>query len=312
MVNAAIEIQGLEKTFRTGLRRRRAQALCGLDLRVEPGELFGFLGPNGAGKTTTIKILVGLLRASAGRAELFGLPVSEPRARARVAYLPELPDFYDYLTPGEFLRHVGQLQGLAPGLLARRVPEILARVGLEPGERRAMRKFSKGMLQRVGIGQTLLGDPDLLIWDEPMSGLDPLGRRWVKDLLLELGQQGKTVFFSSHILAEAEAICSRVAFIHRGRLVRQGPLAEVLQEESGGFEIVLEGQAALGDPAVVELGGEARAAGPDCQILLPAGRPPEPLLAHLAAAGGRVRSAQRRHRSLEDVFVEQLGARKEG
>ena len=312
MSTHAISIQGLHKTFRTGLRRRRSLAVRGLDLQVAPGEVFGFLGHNGAGKTTTIKILVGLLRADAGRAEIFGVPVGHPEARRRLAYLPELPDFYDYLTPGEFLLHVGSLTGLEPGALRRRVPAVLEEVGLDPNERRAMRKFSKGMLQRVGIAQTLLADPDLYIWDEPMGGLDPFGRRWVKDLLLGLARRGKTVFFSSHVLAEAEAICHRVAILHQGALVDQGAMQELLQRQVGGWEITVEGRALLGDAQLAGFGAEVQEAGPDVLVRLPPERRPEELVAHLIGRGHRLGGVQRQHRSLEDVFLARVQPRGEG
>jgi ABC-2 type transport system ATP-binding protein len=311
-MSVAIQMRGLHKTFRVGLRRRPTAALRGLDLEVGAGEVFGFLGPNGAGKTTAIKILVGLLRADRGEALLFGTPATEVAARRTLAYLPELPDFYDYLRPGELLRHCGRLSGIPAADLRRRVPELLSRVGLSPDERRPIRKFSKGMLQRLGLAQTLLADPQLYILDEPMSGLDPLGRRWVKDLILELGRQGKTVFFSSHILSEAEAVCHRVAFIHQGQVVAQGALAEVLRGQGAIWEILLAGEGARADAEVARLGGRVEPSGPDSLLSLPPGQTPEGVLPVLLARGHRLLSVTPRHASLEEAFIRIITQRKEG
>jgi ABC-2 type transport system ATP-binding protein len=306
--NSIISIQGLTKSFKTSFRRKRAWALRGLDLKVAQGEVFGFLGPNGAGKTTTIKILVGLLRADAGEAFLFGQPVIDARVRRRIAYLPELPDFYDYLTPTEFLFHCGRLSGVDAHTLSSRVPNVIATVGLDPNDRRQLRKFSKGMLQRMGIAQTLLADPDLYIFDEPQTGLDPIGRRWIKDLILDLGKSGKTVFFSSHILAEVEAVCDRVAFLHHGRLVAQGSLAEVLKTETGMWEILVEGPAARTDQNLAPLGFAVRASGPDTILSLPQQRRPEAALSQLIERGYRLRSVSQQQTSLEDVFLKALSS----
>ncbi len=303
-----INIRGLTKSFRTGFRRTRTEALRGLDLTVSPGEVFGFLGPNGAGKTTTIKILVGLLRPDQGTAFLFGQPVTDVAVRRRIAYMPELPDFYDYLTPAEFLFHCGRLSGIDTHTLGSRVPEVIATVGLDPNDRRQLRKYSKGMLQRVGIAQTMLANPDLYIFDEPQTGLDPIGRRWVKDLILDLGKLGKTVFFSSHILAEVEAVCDRVAFMTNGRLVAQGSLAEVLKTETGVWEILIEGQAARTDQSLAPLCLALRESGPDTILSLPQQTRPEAVLPQLIERGYRLRSVLQQHTSLEDVFLQALAS----
>ncbi len=301
--SAAIEIRGLCKSFRTGIRRKKTDALRGLDLEVAPGEIFGFLGPNGAGKTTAIKILVDLIRADAGESRIFGRSSRERAAREKLAYLPELPNFYDYLNPQELLMHLGQLSGLGGRTLRKRVPELLERVGLQADEKRSLRKFSKGMLQRAGIAQAMLADPDLYILDEPMGGLDPLGRRWMKDLIAELGRRGKTVFFSSHVLAEAEAVCDRVAFIHHGRLIAQGALAELLAEGEQRWEIVVQGEAVRQDTALCVLGEKVSPSGPDTVFSLGAGQDHQLLLRALIEKGHRVISVTRVHASLEDLFV---------
>jgi ABC-2 type transport system ATP-binding protein len=305
----AIKIESLVKTFRTGLRRKRTEALRGLNLEVARGEVFGFLGPNGAGKTTAIKILVGLLKQNSGQAYLFGRSIRDPQARRKVAYLPEMPDFYDYLNPVEFLKHCGQLSGLSNQQLAKKTPELLEKVGLNQGEKRPLRKFSKGMLQRVGIAQAMLTDPDLYILDEPMGGLDPLGRRWVKELILELGRAGKTIFFSSHILAEAEAVCDRVAFLQNGSLIAQGSLREVLQAYGGSWEILIAGQNVNKDEKIMAMTSSARQVGEDILLSPAAEIEMKQLLEALLAKNYQVQSVNRHHVSLEEVFIRKLDSK---
>ncbi len=302
----AVHVSALCKSFRTGLRRKRTIALRGLDLDVSEGEIFGFLGPNGAGKTTTIKILAGLLRPDAGRISLFGRSPRDARARRRMSYLPEQPDFYDYLRPAEFLTHCGRLSGMDPALLRQRVPELLDKVGLDPQERRQLRKFSRGMLQRVGVAQVMIADPDLYILDEPMGGLDPLGRRWIKDLIIDLGRAGKTVFFSSHILSEAEIVCDRVAFLDRGRLIAQGRLDELLATSVGTWEIVVAGHDCGGDEEIAASATSILPLGSDTKISVEGEDQPNRLLRLLLSRGRRIVSLNRQHSSLEDVFVRTL------
>ena len=269
MNTTAIQIRSLKKTFRTGFLRKEMQALRGLDLDVPQGCLFGFLGPNGAGKTTTIKILVGLLRPDAGEAALFGQPVQRVAARKRISYLPELPDFYDYLNPVELLVHCGHLSGLDRKKTLAKIPALLERVGLDPADRRQVRKFSKGMMQRLGLAQAMLPDPELLILDEPLTGLDPLGRRFFKDLILDLGRQGKTVFFSSHVLADAQAICHSVAFLQKGKIITQGSLSALLKQHADTWEILVDGMAVRDDAEVKRLAADIQPAGEDT-LLIPA------------------------------------------
>ena len=207
----AISTQDLGKIYRVGFFMRRVEGLRDLNLTVNPGEAFGFIGPNGAGKTTTIKILMGLHTATSGTAEIFGTPVTDARARQRVGFLPERPYFYEHLTAREVLHFYGQLFDMDAGLRRERVELLLERVKLARFADVTLAKYSKGMLQRVGLCQALLHDPDLIVLDEPMSGLDPVGRALVRDLILEQRDAGKTVFFSSHILSDVEAICDRVA-----------------------------------------------------------------------------------------------------
>src|SRR6476469_9410018 len=215
----ALQTFDLTKDFAVGFWRKRPyRALDRLTLDVASGEAFGFLGPNGAGKTTTLKLLMQLVYPTAGRAEILGRPVGDVAMRRRIGYLPENPYFYDYLTADELLHYLGQLFGYAAAERRARVNAMLDRVGIGAERRLQLRKFSKGMLQRVGIAQALLNDPEIIFLDEPMSGLDPLGRRDVRQLILSLRDQGRTVFFSSHILADAEELCSRVAVVAKGRL----------------------------------------------------------------------------------------------
>src|SRR5580698_10714828 len=225
----ALATRDLTKDYAVGFWRKRPyRALDRLTLEVEPGEVFGFLGPNGAGKTTTLKLLMQLVFPSSGHAEILGRPLGDLSMKRRIGYLPENPYFYDHLTAEELLVYFAALFGYRGTGRRARVSRLLDEVGLGAERRLQLRKFSKGMLQRVGIAQALINDPDLVIFDEPMSGLDPLGRRDVRSLILRLRDRGCTVFFSSHVLSDAEALCSRVAILAKGRLVATGRLNEML------------------------------------------------------------------------------------
>jgi ABC-2 type transport system ATP-binding protein len=224
----ALDLQGLTKVYRAGLNRRRAAALDGLDLRVDEGAIYGFVGPNGAGKSTAIKMLVGLIAPTRGEARIFGRSIREASSRDVVGYLPENPSFHDFLRPMEVLAYLGRLSGMREPELSRRSRALLEEVGLAEAADLTVRKFSKGMVQRLGLAQALLHDPPLLILDEPMSGLDPIGRKDVRDLVTGLRRRGKTVFFSTHILPDVETICDRVGMLARGKLVAEGPIRELL------------------------------------------------------------------------------------
>ncbi|HEY3197408.1 MAG TPA: ABC transporter ATP-binding protein [Nitrospirales bacterium] len=244
-----LKTEALCKQFKVGFWGRPVTALERLDLEVHTGEIFGFLGPNGAGKTTTLKILMGLIYPTSGRAWILGHKVGEVAMKQQVGFLPESPYFYDYLTAEEFLRFYGQLFGLGGQVLSERITQLLHTVGLSDARTLQLRKFSKGMLQRVGIAQALINDPHLVILDEPMSGLDPVGRKEIRDLILQLKMQGKTVFFSSHILHDAEVLCDRVGILIKGRLVALGKVTELIGAASTqSVEIVVEGL----DPEGVE------------------------------------------------------------
>jgi len=239
----AIEITNLTKDYEVGFwRKRKVRALDALSLTVEAGQIFGFLGANGAGKTTTLKLLMRLIFPTVGTARILGHDISDIRMHERIGYLPENPYFYDYLTAREFLNYCGQLFGLEGSIRRRRTDELLARVNLETRSwDRQLRKLSKGMLQRVGLAQALINDPEIIFLDEPMSGLDPAGRREVRDLIASLRMQGKTIFMCSHILSDIEILCDSVAILKTGRLAHAGSLDELRNRESHLVEITATG-----------------------------------------------------------------------
>ncbi len=231
-----IVINQLQKLFR-GKRGAKVEALRGISLTVGQGEVFGFLGPNGAGKSTTIKCLMGLIAPSGGNGTIDGEPIGSKAARSKVGFLPENPAFYDFLTAQEYLDFVGKVCGMSRQRLAERSEQVLHKLELWEARKRPIRSFSKGMVQRVGIAQALLHEPDIYIFDEPMSGLDPLGRALVKDIILELKEAGKTVFFSTHILDDVEKICDRVAIILKGEVQYLGEVEDILLGGISGYQI---------------------------------------------------------------------------
>jgi ABC-2 type transport system ATP-binding protein len=236
----AIAMENLVKTY-TGKKRARVEALKGITLSVGAGEVFGFLGPNGAGKSTTIKCLVGLIRPSSGSARIKGVSSSEVESRRAIGYLPENPAFYDYLSALEYLTFVGKSFGMPAELLSSRCDEVLRQLDLWESRKRAIRGYSKGMVQRLGIAQTLLHDPDLYILDEPMSGLDPIGRALVKDIILDLKKRGKSVFFSTHITSDVESVCDRVGIILDGELQSVERVETIMAEGVLGYTLTLRG-----------------------------------------------------------------------
>jgi len=301
---SAIEILGLTKTYHVGFWRKKAKcALKPLHLSVADGEIFGFLGPNGAGKTTTLKLLMGLVFPSAGSAYILGMKNTDPAVKAKIGFLPEQPYFYDYLTASELLDYYGQLSGVAPKERRRRIGEVLSRVGLHDVGNLQMRKFSKGMLQRVGIAQAILHDPKVLFLDEPMSGLDPIGRREVRDLMEELKQAGKTIFFSTHILSDAEALCDRIAIIHLGELRGVGAVADLTSSVESKVEFVWKGSTlpASLKPLVMEY----HVSGDMIRALVPEHRQ-EATLEALRRERLPIISLTPVRTSLEDYFVNQL------
>jgi ABC-2 type transport system ATP-binding protein len=232
----ALELSNLSKRFRTSWGKR-VEVLRQVGFSVSQGTVYGLLGPNGAGKSTTLKIVLGLMKPSTGDGRVLGEPLGSVAARKRIGYLPESPYFYDYLSAREFLDTCASLTGVPREHRRSRIDHTLERVGLDPGSKLRLRKYSKGMLQRIGLAQAILHDPDLLILDEPMSGLDPIGRRQVRELILDLKREGKTILFSSHILSDVEALCERVGILVKGELRREGRVADLLGETEHRYEI---------------------------------------------------------------------------
>lgn len=307
-MTAAIETDALTKDFLVGFWRPRPyRALDALTLSVRPGEVFGFLGPNGAGKSTTLKLLMQLIYPTSGSARILGQPAGDVRVRQRIGFLAENPYYYDYLTAEEVLAYFARLFGYRGADVAARVTRVLDEVGIASERRMRLRSFSKGMLQRVGLAQALINDPELLFLDEPMSGLDPLGRRQVRDLILRLKQRGCTVFFSSHILSDAEQLCNRVAILAQGRLVATGALSEMVAFEQTGWELVV---ANLSDAQQSSLQGTARGitalADGRFMVVLPPDASPERILGELSAGGARVVSLHPVRETLEDFFIRQV------
>ena len=306
----ALATSDLSKDYPVGFWRPRPyRALDRLNLEVEPGEVFGFLGPNGAGKTTTLKLLMQLVFPTSGRAEILGKPLGDLSVKRRIGYLPEHPYFYDYLSAEELLGYFAALFGFSGRERRDRVNRLLDEVGIGAERRLQLRKFSKGMLQRVGIAQALINDPELVIFDEPMSGLDPLGRRDVRALILRLRDRGCTVFFSSHVLSDAEALCSRVAIMAKGRLVTSGRLTEMLAFQVRGWDLVAAGVSpALLAALSPRARGVTRIGDGRYHFELPLEMPADRIVHEVAAAGGQLVSLNPVRDTLEDFFVKQISA----
>lgn len=304
-----IEIENLTKDYETGFwRKTKVRALDGLSLSVEPGQIFGFLGGNGAGKTTTIKIMMSLMFPTSGSVRILGRGPADLAMRAKIGYCPENPYFYDYLTAMELMSYFGRLLGLDAASTRARTEELLRQVGLEERDwSKQLRKFSKGMLQRVGLAQSLLNEPEVVFMDEPMSGLDPIGRREVRELIASLREKGVTVFMSTHILSDIEALCDNVAILRKGRLAATGKLGDLLANhgESQIFEVSVKGVTAeavgagLSTIAGVEISPEPSG------VLIRVGDEldVDRVLAVTRSAGGKLVSVQPVRQSLEELFV---------
>src|SRR4051794_10833436 len=303
----ALEIAELSKTFSVGFWKKRPRCvLKPLNLSVEQGEVFGYLGPNGAGKTTTLKILMGLIYPTTGTARIFGHSIDQPEAKLNIGFSPEQPYFYDHLTAQELLEYYGQLSAIPARERSRRAASTLERVGLKDVDRLQLRKFSKGMLQRVSLAQAILHDPKFLFFDEPMSGLDPIGRREVRDLIQELKDEGKTVFFSTHILSDAETLCDRVSVLNKGELRGVGVVRELLAESKKNVEILWHGGAARAE--LEALGAKIRISGEMTHAVLPHDKL-NPALDALRKNNARIESVNPIRHTLEEFFVQKLEAK---
>jgi ABC-2 type transport system ATP-binding protein len=303
-----VEVDGLRKTFVRGLLRRKTEALRGVTFHVEQGEIFGFLGPNGAGKTTTIKVLMGLIFADAGAAKLLGAPAGAREAKQRVGYLPENPYFYDYLSVTELLDMIGRLHGLSRAERRRRTDELIVTVGLSASAKRPLRSFSKGMLQRAGLAQALIGDPELVVLDEPMSGLDPIGRKEVRDIIVSLRERGKTVFFSTHILSDATLLCDRVAIVVGGEIRDTGPLGALLDPKIDAVEVLWDGDDALA-AAVASAAEGTHARTSEGRVARTADlAQANAAVAAIVAGGGRILHVVPHREGLEEHFVSRAAA----
>ena len=302
-MSAVVEVSDLRKTYRKAFSGKTVEAVSDISFRVEEGESFAFLGPNGAGKTTAIKMLTGLIRPTSGTAKLFGNLVPSPPTMRDVGFLPENPYVYPYLTPREFVTMCAHLSGVAQSEVDARVEKTIVRVGMEDAIDREVRKLSKGMTQRVGLAAALVHEPKLLILDEPMSGLDPVGRKDVRDLILEERRLGRTVFFSTHVLADVEMLCSRVCILRKGKVAVLGKLSELLRDDARHAEIALERVTVnlldelrthglkpheVADGVVVEVAGDALA---------------RTVCEKAWMAGATVRSISQKRETLEDLFV---------
>ncbi|WNG20106.1 ABC transporter ATP-binding protein [Cystobacter fuscus] len=307
-----IEIRELSKTYRLGFfMNRQVRALQSLDLKILPGQVYGLLGPNGAGKSTTIKILLNLVQATSGEARLFGLPPRDREARRRVGYVPENPAPYEYLTGREFVTLAGRLTGMSGKELDARVEQVLGMVQMTRAASLQIRRYSKGMVQRVALAQALVSKPSLLILDEPTSGLDPVGRRQIRDLILEERHRGTTVLFCTHIIPDVETLCDRVAVLVGGRRVREGSVSELVSSQATHMELTVEG---VPLERIQTLGFELERAQTLEQrvILRVRDVDSQPLLKRLLELNGRVTQLQPTRFSLEDLFLRALEEARQG
>ena len=300
-----IEVQKLTKDYEVGFaRKRKVRALDGLSLTVEAGHIFGFLGANGAGKTTTLKLLMRLIFPTAGTARILDRDISDVSMRARIGYLPENPYFYDYLTAREFIDYCGQLFGFDKSMRARRTDEVLTRVNLDKKSwDRQLRKFSKGMLQRVGMAQALVNDPEIVFLDEPMSGLDPVGRREFRDLIASLNSEGKTVFMCSHILSDIEVLCDSIAILKGGKLAHAGTLEELRAAEANAIEIIASGADADRLKSQLKIQAEVTTTPSGLRIAVGDEKDVDSVIVALRSVDGKLVAVNPVKQSLEELFL---------
>jgi ABC-2 type transport system ATP-binding protein len=298
-----MRVSALEKTFRKPFTGRRVEAVRGVSFEVHRGEIFGFLGPNGAGKTTTIKMLMGLIAPTAGTMEILGVRAPANDVMARVGFLPENPYVYPYLSPREFVSMCGRLSGVEGSALAGAVARVIERVGMGYAIDRPVRALSKGMLQRVGLAAAFVHDPELLVLDEPMSGLDPVGRKEVRDLIVEEKERGRTVFFSSHILSDVELLCDRVCILRQGEVVVSGAIRELLGAGKRRSEVTIAGASAGLRKAFGAMGQGAREVGGALVMEVEGDAQVRDVVEKALADGARLESVMPKRETLEDLFV---------
>src|SRR5437762_1817087 len=300
-----VEIENLTKDYDVGFwRKRKVRALDGLSLQVEQGQIFGFLGANGAGKTTTLKLLMRLIFPTGGTARILGYDISDVSMHARIGYLPENPYFYDYLTAREFLNYCGELFGRNRNVCQARSEELLARVNLDRKSwDRQLRKFSKGMLQRVGLAQALVNDPEIVFLDEPMSGLDPVGRREFRDLIASLNSEGKTVFMCSHILSDIEVLCDSIAILKGGKLAHAGTLEELRAAEANAIEIIASGADADRLKSQLKIQAEVTTTPSGLRIAVGDEKDVDAVIAALRSVDGKLVAVNPVKQSLEELFL---------
>ena len=299
-----ISVVRLSKVYRSGFRMKRVQALADVSLEIERGEVFGFLGPNGAGKTTLIKILMGLSEPTSGTALVFGRPPRDATAKARLGFLPESPYFYDHLTAREFLDLAARLSAVPKSEATGRVTGLLRLLRMERAADAQMRGFSRGMLQRMGIAQALVADPELVILDEPMGGLDPIGRKEFRDIIIDLRERGKTVFFSTHILSDVEMICDRVGIVIEGRMVEVGRLSEILTGDIDSIEVTVKGVTGKTQKALERVSQRSIKSGDELLLTIRNEEDVDRVLAICREMGGiRVVGIAPHRRTLEDYFM---------
>ena len=301
--DVVLSVERLAKTFRKPFTRRSVEAVRGVSFEVRRGEIFGFLGPNGAGKTTTIKMLTGLIAPTSGRASILGQDVPSPDAMGKVGFLPENPYVYPYLTPREFVSLCGRLNGMTGKELARATERVIERVGIGYAIDRSVRALSKGMLQRTGFAAALVHDPELLILDEPMSGLDPVGRKEVRDLIVEEARAGKTVFFSSHILSDVEMLCDRVCILRKGEVVVSGAIAELVDSDVRRSEVVLADPPEALAAELAAIASSSHRVGKTLVLDLAGDDAQRSVLERALAAGVRVEAVHPKRETLESIFV---------
>ena len=302
-MSTVIEIENLQKTYITPFLRRRVEAVKDVSFTVNKGEVFGFLGPNGAGKTTTIRTMMGLIFPTAGKIRIFGHEIPSRKAREKLGFLPEAPYFYDYLTLDELIDLTGRLFGISSQERKERANKLVKLVGMEHARQKPLKSYSKGMLQRAGIAQALVNDPELVVFDEPMGGLDPVGRKEVRDIIFSLRDEGKTVFFSSHILADVEMVADRIAIVTHGRVSEVGTLRELVSDSLRHTEITArkdDDSFTVPESDFIE---ETRHRGDEVRLRLRAGANVDDFVTSLRTAGAKIVSIVPANETLEDVFV---------